>query len=82
MLLFLARVQVVHKSEKNLSDKSRYAFTFHVIEGEANYEYVPSTDLLTISRGDLTSASLFFVCESEKNWLQPTKETPFTKLFP
>lgn len=58
---FLARVQVVHKSEKNLSDKSRYAYTFHVIEGEANYEYVPTTDLLTISRGDLMSASLFFV---------------------
>lgn len=36
--------RVVHKSERNLSDKSRYAYTFHVIEGDeskAIYECVP-----------------------------------------
>ena len=28
---------VIHKSAPNFSDKSRYIYTFHVIEGTAKY---------------------------------------------
>ena len=28
---------VIHKSAPNFSDKSRYIYTFHVIEGSAKY---------------------------------------------
>lgn len=31
--------QVVHKSEPNYSQKSRHAYTFHVIETENNVKY-------------------------------------------
>ena len=30
---------VLHKSEANRSLKSRYIYTFHVIEGEAEYDH-------------------------------------------
>ncbi|KAN0061852.1 hypothetical protein ACQY0O_005845 [Thecaphora frezii] len=36
--LVLIHGSVLHKSEKNLSDKSRYIYTFHMIEGEAEYD--------------------------------------------
>lgn len=29
---------VLHKSDPNLSEKSRYAYTFHCIEGTAKYD--------------------------------------------
>lgn len=29
---------VIHRSEKNLSDKSRFIYTFHMIEGQAKYD--------------------------------------------
>lgn len=35
--LVLIHGSVVHKSAPNFSDKSRYIYTFHVIEGEAKY---------------------------------------------
>ena len=35
--LVLIHGSVVHKSGANRSDKSRYIYTFHVIEGEAKY---------------------------------------------
>ncbi|KAI5481258.1 hypothetical protein MNV49_004878 [Pseudohyphozyma bogoriensis] len=54
--LVIIHGSVVHRSEKNLSDKSRFIYTFHMIEGEAEWD--------------------------ELNWLQPTPEMPFTKLFP
>lgn len=52
--LVLIHGSVVHKSEANRSKKSRFIYTFHVIEGKNEYD--------------------------EKNWLQPTAETPFSSL--
>ena len=36
--LVLIHGNVLHKSEKNASDKSRYIYTFHMIEGENEYD--------------------------------------------
>ncbi len=36
--LVLIHGSVMHKSEKNLSDKSRFIYTFHMIEGDARYD--------------------------------------------
>ncbi|EGW33793.1 uncharacterized protein SPAPADRAFT_54079 [Spathaspora passalidarum NRRL Y-27907] len=36
--LVLIHNSVLHKSEKNRSDKSRYAYAFHVIDGTAKYD--------------------------------------------
>ena len=36
--LVLIHGNLLHKSEKNLSAKSRFIYTFHVIEGEAEYD--------------------------------------------
>ncbi|KAG8939585.1 hypothetical protein FRC04_006217 [Tulasnella sp. 424] len=55
--LVLIHGSVLHKSEKNTSSKTRYAYTFHMIESEPYAQY------------------------DAKNWLQPTKEMPFSKLF-
>jgi len=55
--LVLIHGSVLHKSEKNTSPATRYAYTFHMIESEPYAKY------------------------DEKNWLQPTKELPFSKLF-
>ncbi|KAI8997896.1 hypothetical protein BDB01DRAFT_772836 [Pilobolus umbonatus] len=35
--LVLIHGSIIHKSAPNLSDKSRYIYTFHVVEGEARY---------------------------------------------
>lgn len=35
--LVIIHGSVIHKSAPNLSDKSRYIYTFHVVEGEAKY---------------------------------------------
>jgi phytanoyl-CoA hydroxylase len=53
--LVLINGSVYHKSGPNNSEKSRWIYTFHVIEGNATY--------------------------SMDNWLQPTPEMPFSKLF-
>ncbi|RDW72424.1 phytanoyl-CoA dioxygenase family protein [Aspergillus mulundensis] len=37
--LVLIHGNVLHKSEKNTGDKSRFAYTFHVIEGADGWEY-------------------------------------------
>jgi ectoine hydroxylase-related dioxygenase (phytanoyl-CoA dioxygenase family) len=37
--LVLIHGNVLHKSERNTSDKSRYAYTFHVIEGAETWVY-------------------------------------------
>ncbi|KAJ5909466.1 hypothetical protein N7504_004109 [Penicillium tannophilum] len=37
--LVLIHGNVLHKSEKNTSERSRYAYTFHVIEGAEGWEY-------------------------------------------
>ncbi|KAI8335333.1 phytanoyl-CoA dioxygenase domain-containing protein 1 [Chlamydoabsidia padenii] len=52
--LVLIHGSVVHKSAPNYSKKSRFIYTFHVIEGNAHYP--------------------------DNNWLQPTKDAPFTSL--
>ncbi|KAF2875713.1 phytanoyl-CoA dioxygenase family protein [Massariosphaeria phaeospora] len=36
--LVLIHGNIMHKSEKNLSGKSRFIYTFHVIEGEVKYD--------------------------------------------
>jgi phytanoyl-CoA hydroxylase len=36
--LVLIHGNLLHKSEKNLSEKGRIIYTFHVIEGEAQYD--------------------------------------------
>ena len=48
--------QVLHKSESNLSDQPRHAYTFHMVETKGS-EY------------------------AKENWLQPTQDLPFPKLF-
>ncbi len=55
--MVLIHGSVLHKSERNFSDKTRYAYTFHMIESALPTVY------------------------DAKNWLQPTQEMPFTKLF-
>ncbi|KZO93375.1 phytanoyl-CoA dioxygenase [Calocera viscosa TUFC12733] len=55
--LVLIHGSVLHKSEKNRSQATRYAYTFHMIESEPYAKY------------------------DGKNWLQPTEELPFSKLF-
>ena len=37
--LVLIHGNLLHKSEKNLSGKSRFIYTFHVIEGDSGYAY-------------------------------------------
>lgn len=54
--LVLIHGQVVHKSEKNISDKPRPAYTFHVFDTHET-EYAAD------------------------NWLQPTTDLSFTKLY-
>ena len=36
--LVLIHGNLLHKSERNLSGKSRFIYTFHVIEGESEYD--------------------------------------------
>lgn len=36
--LVLIHGNILHKSEKNLSERSRYIYTFHMIEGEEKYD--------------------------------------------
>ena len=38
--LVLIHGSVVHKSEANKSDRSRYVYTFHIIEGNAEYDHL------------------------------------------
>jgi phytanoyl-CoA hydroxylase len=54
--LVIIHGQVFHKSETNLSEHPRHAYTFHMVETKGS-NYAP------------------------ENWLQPTKEMPFPKLF-
>ncbi|PCH43722.1 PhyH-domain-containing protein [Wolfiporia cocos MD-104 SS10] len=48
---------VLHKSERNTSNHTRFAYTFHMIESPPHAVY------------------------DEKNWLQPTPETPFPHIL-
>ncbi|CAA7260602.1 unnamed protein product [Cyclocybe aegerita] len=56
--LVLIHGSVLHKSERNTSPHTRFAYTFHMIESPPYAKY------------------------DEKNWLQPTKEMPFSKILP
>ncbi|KAF8198119.1 phytanoyl-CoA dioxygenase [Pholiota molesta] len=55
--LVLIHGSVLHKSERNTSPHTRFAYTFHMIESPPYAKY------------------------DEKNWLQPTKEMPFPRIF-
>lgn len=55
--LVLIHGSVLHKSEKNRGQKTRFAYTFHMIESSPHAIY------------------------DEKNWLQPTKEMPFSRVL-
>jgi len=56
--LVLIHGSVLHKSERNTSPNTRFAYTFHMIESPPYAKY------------------------DEKNWLQPTKEMPFSRILP
>ncbi|KAF8971171.1 phytanoyl-CoA dioxygenase [Flammula alnicola] len=56
--LVLIHGSVLHKSERNTSPHTRFAYTFHMIESPPYAKY------------------------DEKNWLQPTKEMPFSRILP
>jgi len=56
--LVLIHGSVLHKSERNTSPHTRFAYTFHMIESPPHAKY------------------------DEKNWLQPTKEMPFSRILP
>ena len=55
--LVLIHGSVLHKSGKNLSPNTRFAYTFHMIESPPHATY------------------------DEKNWLQPTKAMPFSRVL-
>ncbi|KAI9509172.1 phytanoyl-CoA dioxygenase, partial [Russula earlei] len=55
--LVLIHGSVLHKSERNRSAKTRFAYTFHMIDSPPHALY------------------------DDKNWLQPTKEMPFTRVL-
>lgn len=56
--LVLIHGSVLHKSERNTSPNTRFAYTFHLIESQPWAKY------------------------DEKNWLQPTKAMPFSRVLP
>jgi len=56
--LVLIHGSVLHKSERNTSPNTRFAYTFHMIESPPYARY------------------------DVKNWLQPTKEMPFSRILP
>ncbi|KJA27570.1 hypothetical protein HYPSUDRAFT_34670 [Hypholoma sublateritium FD-334 SS-4] len=56
--LVLIHGSVLHKSERNTSPHTRFAYTFHMIDSAPYAQY------------------------DEKNWLQPTKELPFSRVLP
>lgn len=66
-LLILIHNSVLHKSEKNVLDKSRFAYAFHVIDGTATYDalnwlQIPSsggTNFLKLYEGEGSSPSTF-----------------------
>ncbi|CED85556.1 gmc oxidoreductase [Phaffia rhodozyma] len=60
--LVIIHGSVAHRSEHNYSDKSRFIYTFHMIESEVGLN--PS------------NFQPIFVL-GEKNWLQPTEAMPF-----
>ena len=55
--LVLIHGSVLHKSEKNRSPNTRFAYTFHMIDSPPHVTY------------------------DEKNWLQPTKAMPFSRIL-
>ncbi|KAF8149556.1 phytanoyl-CoA dioxygenase [Crassisporium funariophilum] len=55
--LVLIHGSVLHKSERNTSPHTRFAYTFHMIESPPYAQY------------------------DEKNWLQPTKDMPFSRIL-
>jgi len=55
--LVLIHGTVLHKSKRNTSARTRFAYTFHMIDSPPYAEY------------------------DNKNWLQPTKDMPFSKVL-
>lgn len=55
--LVIIHGSVLHKSERNASPYTRFAYTFHMIDSPPQAAY------------------------DEKNWLQPTKEIPFSNVL-
>ena len=55
--LVLIHGNVLHKSKRNTSARTRFAYTFHMIDSPPYAEY------------------------DNKNWLQPTKDMPFSKIL-
>jgi len=55
--LVLIHGAVLHKSKRNTSPRTRFAYTFHMIDSPPHAKY------------------------DDKNWLQPTKDMPFSKIL-
>jgi phytanoyl-CoA hydroxylase len=55
--LVIIHGSVLHKSPRNTSEKTRFAYTFHMIESPPLARY------------------------SERNWLQPTPDMPFSPIL-
>jgi len=55
--LVLIHGAVLHKSKRNTGPRTRFAYTFHMIDSPPHAEY------------------------DNKNWLQPTKDMPFSKIL-
>lgn len=70
--LVLIHGNVLHKSEKNLSQKSRFIYTFHVSHPWAGYVVVVVVRLVTNTVGvQVIEGENEY---DERNWLQPTKD--------
>ena len=76
---------VIHKSEANRGDKSRFIYTFHMIESPehgAVYECVRFSPLPPPYPLRSLIDPLLCASDSEKNWLQPTPgKVGFERLF-
>lgn len=57
--LILIHNSVLHKSEKNHLDKSRYAYAFHVIDGTAEYDNLNWLQVPPCKEGGTEFSKLF-----------------------
>ena len=65
---------VLHKSEANKSLKSRYIYTFHVIDGDSKYDeknwYVPPSNFLILGYNQQKRGSLEYINHRTPNLIQ------------
>jgi phytanoyl-CoA hydroxylase len=73
--LVIIHGSVLHKSPRNTSDKTRFAYTFHMIESEPLAKV--SEQSLCVPHSWLTWSLQY----STRNWLQPTPDMPFSRIL-